>query len=193
MRPRSRRGASSQCCASYASLDAAQTLVEVALTAIARVPAGDACYPTLPLRIRRTRGGGLRCPRLPVAELDVTGDSSSAIRLCHTSAEAAELIIAVCESLGWAICEDAGLRNFGDDTGCREDAPTLRQGFEVGRSGVFPPLRTLMGHDELSWAVIPDWKLRRSIWAEKDGCHGQCRGLRAVASLPDCVDVVTLT
>lgn len=66
-----------------------------------------------------------------VEELAVAGDEESAIRLCHTSVGAAEQLSEVCSAFGWDVCESAGVANYGNDTGCRSDAPTLREGFEV--------------------------------------------------------------
>lgn len=59
------------------------------------------------------------------------GDGEDAVRVCHTSAEAAQQVVALCDSIGWEDCEAAGVENYGDDTGCREDAPTLRETLEV--------------------------------------------------------------
>lgn len=66
-----------------------------------------------------------------VQVLEEEGDEESALRLCHTSADAASQLQEICETFGWADCEAAGVPDLGNDTGCRADAPTLREGFEV--------------------------------------------------------------
>lgn len=67
----------------------------------------------------------------PVGDLVEEGDKDSAIRLCHTSTDPAMQLVAICEELGWEFCEEAGVQNFGNDTGCRAEAPTFREGLEV--------------------------------------------------------------
>lgn len=74
--------------------------------------------------------------RCLVAELADEGDEASAIRLCHTSDEAASQVLQLCQTFGWDLCELADVVNYGNNTGCRSDAPTLREGFEVSRTKV---------------------------------------------------------
>lgn len=75
-----------------------------------------------------------------VEELAEEGDEESAIRLCHASEDVAEQISELCAgTFGWDICEEAEIFDFGEDTGCRSNAPTAREGFAVG--GRVDPLR----------------------------------------------------
>eukprot|EP00752_Nemacystus_decipiens_P007961 g7114.t1 len=65
-----------------------------------------------------------------IDELAEEGDEESAIRLCHTSDGAAEIIQALCAGVfGWDVCNNSDIFDYEEDTGCRPGAPTAREGF----------------------------------------------------------------